>query len=94
MPMAERVFGDAATNKADRDAATLARWIIKTRPAEVHVRTIQREVRLPGLSDADAIRAAADLLVEAGWLLPPKIGFARARKVAYAVNGIVFQRET
>ena len=27
MPTAERVYGDAAAPKADRDAATLARWI-------------------------------------------------------------------
>ncbi len=93
MPMAERVYGDAATNKADRDAATLARWIVKTRPPEVHVRAMQRNVRLPGLGDADAIRAAAALLVEAGWLLPPNIGFGLARKVVYPVNPIVFERE-
>jgi hypothetical protein len=31
MPMAERVFGDAGANDLERDAATLARWIIKNK---------------------------------------------------------------
>src|SRR5205085_658557 len=65
MPMAERVYGDAACRPEDRNAATLARWIIKTRPPEVYVRHLQREVRLPGLGDADSIRAAAGVLAEA-----------------------------
>ena len=91
MPMAERVYGDAAANRDERDAATLARWIIKTQPHEVHVRTMQRTVKLPGLSDAESIYAAAAVLVEAGWLVPPKIGFGTARKVSYVVNQRVFE---
>lgn len=93
MPMAERVYGDAATKQEDRDAATLARWIIKVRPPEVHVRKMQREVRLSGLGTAEAIHAAAAVLVDAGWLVPPNIGFGPARKVAYEVNPIVFGRD-
>lgn len=38
MPMAERVFVDAAATMRDRNAATLARWIAKARPSEVHGR--------------------------------------------------------
>jgi hypothetical protein len=33
MPMAERVFGDAGATEQDRNAATLARWIIEKKPA-------------------------------------------------------------
>lgn len=91
MPMAERVYGDAAVRKEDRNATTLARWIRKTGAKEVHVRNLQREVRLPGLGDAPAIRAAAAVLVEAGWLIPPVIGFGTARKVVYAVNPKVLE---
>lgn len=47
---------------------------------------MQREVRLPGLRTAEAIRGAAGLLVEAEWLRPPRIGFGRDSKVAYGVN--------
>src|SRR5262249_49010742 len=38
MPMAERVCGDAAATRDDRNAATLARWVTRERPDEVHVR--------------------------------------------------------
>lgn len=92
MPMAARVYGDAATSQDDRAAATLARWIIKTRPAEVHVRKLQREVRLPGLKEASAIHKAAKALMDAGWLLPPAKGEQGSRaKVAYPVNSRVHE---
>jgi hypothetical protein len=88
VPMAERVYGDAAAPRTDRDAATLARWVARERPAEVHVRRLQREVRLPGLRDAAAIRAAANALVQAGWLRPPpsQTGFGGSVRLAYPVN--------
>jgi hypothetical protein len=91
IPMAERVFGDAATPQAERGAATLARWIIRERAQEVHVRTLQRVVRLPGLTTAAAIHAAVEKLLEAGWLLPPERGAFQARaRLAYPVNPAVF----
>jgi hypothetical protein len=88
LPMAERVYGDAAATKQDRNGATLARWIRKTRPPEVHVRHVQRKARLPGLKAADDIRAAADVLVEADWLRPPASGaeFGQRGRIAYVVN--------
>ena len=88
MPMAERVYGDAAATERERGAATLARWIIKTRSRDVHVRHLQREVRLPGLRTAEQIRAAAEVLVEADWLCPPAAGteFGQRGRVAYPVN--------
>jgi hypothetical protein len=86
MPMAERVFGDAGANKVERDAATLARWIIKEHPPEVYVRQLLREVRLPGLRSAEQIKSAAKLLVDADWLRAPVIGFGAQSKVAYLIN--------
>ena len=87
MPMAERVYGDAAAPPQDRGAATLARWIESTRPGEAHVRTLQRTVRLCGLGDAGAIHAACGVLVDAGWLrAPEKGGDAHRPRQAYAVN--------
>ena len=87
MPMAARVYGDAATPQAERNASTLARWITQAKPSEVHVRHLQREVRLPGLRNADTIRAACDALVDADWLRSPAPGAFQARgKVAYPVN--------
>ena len=69
MPMAERTFGDAESTQQERDVTTLARWVAQQRPTEVHVRTMQREVRLPGLRDAEAIHVACKALIDAGWLL-------------------------
>lgn len=87
MPMAERVFGDAARSENDQKAATLARWIIKTRPTEIHVTQLKREVRLPGLFEAKSIHAACAVLVDADWLREPPPGkFQQRAKVAYAVN--------
>jgi hypothetical protein len=92
MPMAERVYGDAATPPDERNAATLARWILKARPSEVHVREMQRTHRLPGLREAAAIYAACDLLVDAGWLMPPRPGGREGRtRSAYLVRGEVFE---
>jgi hypothetical protein len=87
--MAERVYGDAAVSREDRNAATLARWITREHPSGVHVRHVQREVRLPGLRAAADIHAAANILVEVDWLSLPeqKAGFVAGRaREAYAVN--------
>lgn len=89
LPMAERVYGDAAATDAERGAATLARWILAEHPQDLHVRHLQREVRLPGLRRAADIRLAADTLVEADWLRPPepKSGFVPGRaREAYSIN--------
>jgi hypothetical protein len=86
MPMAERVFGDAGATDVERNAATLARWIIKEHPNDVHVRRLLREVRLPGLRSAEQIKAAAKILVDADWLRAPVIGFGAQSKVVYAIN--------
>jgi putative DNA primase/helicase len=86
LPMAARVFGDADASGAEHSAATLARWILKERPDKVHVRWLQREVRLSGLRSADQIKKAANVLVDADWLRAPVIGFGAQSKVAYAIN--------
>jgi hypothetical protein len=94
IPMAERTYGDAATDKAERGAAMLARWIVRShpRPTEVHVRTLQRKVRLPGLHTADEIHAACKVLVEAGWLMPaPRTGGVNRARAAYPVNPTLWE---
>ena len=94
VPMAERVYGDAAVTHIERNASTIAAWIARDRPDEVYVRQLQREVRLPGLRAAHDIRAACDFLVEADWLEPPpktEFGQPRAR-VAYAINPALWRR--
>lgn len=87
MPMAERVYGDATASPQTRNAATLARWIVKTRPSEVHVRYLQRQIRLPGLVEAAVIHEACSVLVEAGWLRSPAAGTQNGRaRAAYAIR--------
>jgi hypothetical protein len=87
LPMAERVYGDAAARPPSRNAATLAKWIQREKPTEVHVRTLQRDIRLPRLDTAEAIHEAAKILVDADWLrLPPKGGYQERARAAYAVN--------
>jgi hypothetical protein len=94
LPMAARVYGDAATAIPERNAAMLARWIIRVspRPSEVHVRTMQRKVRLAGLSTADDIHAACQVLTEAGWLLPGTRSGGKARlRTAYPINPVLWE---
>lgn len=69
-PMALRVYGDAALPAVERNAATLARYIVKHLPTRVNVRDIQRHWRLPGLKVADAVKEALTLLAESDWLRP------------------------
>jgi hypothetical protein len=75
LPMAARTYGDAASTQAERNVATLARWIAKERPDEVRTRSLQRgelpSTPLPGLKQAEHIHAACRALGEAGWLLQP-----------------------
>jgi hypothetical protein len=94
VPMAERVFGDAALPEAERLAAIVARWIISSglaekQPATLNARDLQRKARLPGLREAEKVRLALDTLVEADWLMPDPTragGAAGRRRVDYAVN--------
>jgi hypothetical protein len=93
MPMAERTYGDAACTFLDRNTATLARWIAKERPDAIHVRNMQRKVRLPGLTTADAIHAACSALIEAGWLGKPAggAGFQQRGTKSYPVSPRVLE---
>jgi hypothetical protein len=91
MAMAQRVYGDAATPPAERNTATLSRWIMRTKPSEIHVRALQRQIRLPGLADAASIHEAADLLIEAGWLRAIGPASVKGRpKAAYSVNPAIW----
>jgi hypothetical protein len=88
LTMAERVYCDSTSMSGDCRAATLARWIISHRPIEVHIRHLQRDIRLPGLRTAGQIREAAEKLVDAGWLRPPLPNrrFGPRARFAYMVN--------
>lgn len=72
-PMALRVYGDAALPPVERNAATLARYILKHRPNRVNAGDIRRHWRLPGLKTAEAVKDAMDWLVDADWLRPAPV---------------------
>ncbi len=91
LPMADRVYGDAAVSLRDRNAATLARWIIKEHPTDVSVRSLRREVRLPGLNRSEAIHEAALVLVDAEWLAKPPPGVGHRGRSAYPINPRVWE---
>lgn len=67
-PMALRVYGDAALPPVERNAATLARYILKHGTQRLNGGDIRRHWRLPGLKTADAVKDALELLAEADWL--------------------------
>jgi len=71
LPMAERAFGDAGATVGERNAATLAKWIRRTRPDVVNVRLVRDTARLQGLREATPIHDACKRLVEARWLFEP-----------------------
>lgn len=89
LPMAARVYGDASLPPVERNAATLARHLVKHRAQSINARTIRREARLPGLRDAETVREAIDALVDANWLrpFPSRSGDTAGRNRAdYLVN--------
>jgi hypothetical protein len=88
IPIAERIYGSHTLTPRDGNAAKLARWILVTRAAEVHIRHLQREVCLPGLRTAAQIREAAEILVASSWLSSParNTQFGPRARVSYTVN--------
>jgi hypothetical protein len=91
MPMAERVYGDAAASRTDRNAATMAKWIVREKANEVYVRYLQRVVRLHGLKTADDIHEAAQALIAADWLREPLTVLGKRPRMAYPVNPKVME---
>ncbi len=70
LPMAERVYGDAALPAVERNAATLARYIKRSRARSINARDLKRTAKLPGLREAADIDPAIEALMEANWLKP------------------------
>lgn len=81
LPMAARVLGDASVPVEERNARTLAEWIMRTRPAVVNVSSIRDGARLPGLRETEPVKQACRFLADARWLSqadePGKLGRPR-----------------
>lgn len=92
-PMAERTYGDAVLPSVERNAATIARWILKEQPPKLNIRQLYREVRLPGLRESKPVQEAIEFLEESGLLRsdPTRDGVAPGRnKSDYLVNPKIF----
>ena len=94
IPMAERVYGDAALPPVERNAATLARHIKRHKLVSINTRNLQRKDRLPGLAESADIDPAIEALVDAGWLRaePRRTGATTGRPSRdYSVNPAVWR---
>ena len=91
LPMAARVLGDASIPTTERNARTLAAWIVETRPETVNVSAIRDGARLPSLRDSDAVKAAVQFLAEAHWLAKaPGTGTAGRPRGDWLVNPSIY----
>ena len=67
-PSALKVFGDAALPLVERNAATLARYLLKHKVSRFNARDLRRKAGLPGLKEANSFNEAVTLLADADWL--------------------------
>jgi hypothetical protein len=91
VPMAERVYGDAAIPVSERGAMALARHLRKVGLVEFNARELRREIG-GRLREAAAMEGACKLLVEAGLVRPrfTRAGERGGRKASnYEVNPAV-----
>ncbi len=92
LPMAARVLGDASIPSEERNARTLAAWIMEKRPEAVNVSAIRDTARLPGLRDTDAVKGAVQYLAEANWLTKaPGTGGAGRPRGDWQVNPQIYE---
>ena len=97
-PMAARVYGDAALPVAERNAAMLARYILKAGLRTINKRDLKRSPHksaLPTMRDAKALDAAIEVLADADWLKPNGArdsDMPGRASASYAVNPAVHGR--
>ena len=91
-PMAERAYGDDALPQDERNAATLAKWFLRERPETINLRDLRRNIRLPGMQTAEAVKAAVKNLKDGCWVFEAgkRAGKTHGRQRAdYRVNPLV-----
>jgi hypothetical protein len=69
MPMARRVFGEAAIPEEERQAMELARWISEIKPERFNARETRRQIG-GSLREAKHMSQACEVLTQAGWIRP------------------------
>jgi Protein of unknown function (DUF3987) len=90
-PMAERAYGDAAVPEPERHAAAIAKWIMRERPVSVNPRELRHKKGLPGLRETGQVKAALDVLIDAGWLEGPAPGVGHRGRNDYIVRPAVYK---
>jgi hypothetical protein len=93
-PSALRVFGDAALPEEERNAAALARHILKTKAERINGRDVRRNSGIATLKVAADVEAATDALIEAGWLrsMPAREGDTPGKpRKDFLVNPAVYE---
>jgi Protein of unknown function (DUF3987) len=93
VPMAHRVFREAALPQAERHAHGLARWLAEQNPVPevVNSRTLRRMTQGPGIPDAASMSAALSELAEFGWVRrsPARDGGPGRQRDDWTVNPAV-----
>jgi hypothetical protein len=96
-PMAMRVYGDASLPPVERNAAILARYILKNRFSRINKQELKRsphKSHLPTMRTADPMDEALRYLCDAGWLIEDskREGATPGRKRGdYIVNPAIYE---
>jgi putative DNA primase/helicase len=69
-PMALRVYGDASLPQAERDAAVVAKHILRTGVRKFNARSMRRAAGYPGPKDPEQMAQALKQLVDGHWVQP------------------------
>ena len=67
-PMAEIIYGDCALSQDERNAAALARWILKSGAKEINAREVQRNSGLKELKSSGDVERSTEILEKKGWI--------------------------
>lgn len=89
-----RVFGDAALPPVERNAASLARYLLRNKLASFNAREIRDACGIPAMRETDTRDEAIALLVEADWLRasPSRKGDTKGRsRLDFEVNPHAFE---
>jgi hypothetical protein len=70
VPMARHAFGEAALPQAEKDARSLARWLLRRQPVlnRLNARELRRMADGPGISKAARLEATLHELAAFGWV--------------------------
>lgn len=93
-PMAARAFGDSALTDQQRNAATLAKWILKNRPQRINTRELIRGEGTPTFRKANEIKGSIEVLVSGEWLhaAASRKGYQKGRwRMDYSINPSVYK---